>query len=93
MICAGWNIPPETMSGKGSEVGRTFEELRAILDKVELKNKMGVCLDTCHIWDGGYDIVNHPKLRQLPFFLEPPNELDGYAREIAMMREAYQEAR
>ena len=49
----------ETMAGKGTEVGRSFEELRAILDRVELKEKMGVCLDTCHIWDGGYDIVNH----------------------------------
>lgn len=48
----------ETMAGKGTEVGRTFEELREILDRVELKEKMGVCLDTCHIWDGGYDIVN-----------------------------------
>lgn len=49
----------ETMAGKGSEVGRNFEELRAILDRIELPDKMGVCLDTCHIWDGGYDIVNH----------------------------------
>lgn len=49
----------ETMAGKGSEVGRTFEELRAILDRVKLSGKMGVCLDTCHVWDGGYDIVNH----------------------------------
>ncbi len=49
----------ETMAGKGSEVGRTFEELRAILDRVEQKEKMGVCLDTCHVWDGGYDIVNN----------------------------------
>ncbi len=49
----------ETMAGKGSEVGRTFEELRAILDRVELQEKMGVCLDTCHVWDGGYDIVDH----------------------------------
>ena len=49
----------ETMAGKGSEVGRTFEELRQILDLVELESHMGVCLDTCHIWDGGYDIVNH----------------------------------
>ena len=49
----------ETMAGKGSEVGRSFEELRAILDRIELSDKMGVCLDTCHIWDGGYDIVNH----------------------------------
>lgn len=48
----------ETMAGKGSEVGRSFEELRAILDRVKLKEKIGVCLDTCHIWDGGYDIVN-----------------------------------
>lgn len=48
----------ETMAGKGSEVGRTFEELRAILDRVALQEKMGVCLDTCHVWDGGYDVVN-----------------------------------
>ena len=48
----------ETMSGKGSEVGRNFEELRKIFDLVHLKNKIGVCLDTCHVWDGGYDIVN-----------------------------------
>ena len=48
----------ETMSGKGSEVGREFEELREILDRVECKERMGVCLDTCHVWDGGYDIVN-----------------------------------
>ena len=48
----------ETMAGKGNEVGRTFEELREILDRVELNDKMGVCLDTCHVWDGGYDIVN-----------------------------------
>lgn len=49
----------ETMSGKGSEVGRNFEEIRAILDLVDKKDKMGVCLDTCHVWDGGYDIVNN----------------------------------
>jgi deoxyribonuclease-4 len=49
----------ETMAGKGSEVGRSFEELRAILDRVTLQDKMGVCFDTCHVWDGGYDIVNH----------------------------------
>ena len=49
----------ETMSGKGSEVGRNFEELRAILDRIELNEKMGVCLDTCHVWDGGYDIVQN----------------------------------
>ena len=48
----------ETMAGKGTEVGRTFEELREILDRVELNDKLGVCLDTCHVWDGGYDIVN-----------------------------------
>ena len=49
----------ETMSGKGSEVGRNFEELRAILNRIELSEKMGVCLDTCHVWDGGYDIVQN----------------------------------
>ena len=48
----------ETMAGKGSEIGRNFEELREIIDRVTLKEKIGVCLDTCHIWDGGYDIVN-----------------------------------
>ena len=48
----------ETMAGKGSEVGRSFEELRAIIDRVELSDKLGICLDTCHVWDGGYDIVN-----------------------------------
>lgn len=135
----------ETMSGKGSEIGRNFEELRAILDKVELQEKMGVCLDTCHVWDGGYDIVNdldgvltqfdktvglsrlravhindsmnplgahkdrhakigeghigfeafrriinHPALRELPFILETPNDDAGWAREIAMLREAYE---
>ena len=134
----------ETMAGKGSEVGRSFEELRAIIDRVELKDKLGVCLDTCHVWDAGYDIVehldevleefdaciglarlravhlndsmnvrgshkdrhekigqghigmdafsgiiNHPKLRELPFYLETPNELPGYQGEIAMLRKAY----
>lgn len=49
----------ETMAGKGSEVGRTFEELREIIDRIELQDKVGVCFDTCHVWDGGYDIVNH----------------------------------
>lgn len=49
----------ETMAGKGSEVGRTFEELQRIIERVELKDKIGVCFDTCHVWDGGYDIVNH----------------------------------
>ena len=48
----------ETMAGKGSEIGRSFEELRAILDRVELSAKMVICLDTCHVWDAGYDIVN-----------------------------------
>ena len=132
----------ETMAGKGSEVGGRFEELRAILDRVELQEKMGVCLDTCHVSDGGYDIINHldgvleefdrviglhrlkaihlndsknppgarkdrhacigegeigleaiariithPQLRHLPFCLETPNELPGYAKEIALLRE------
>ena len=134
----------ETMAGKGSEIGRTFEELREIIDRVTLKEKIGVCLDTCHVWDGGYDIVNdldgvlqkfdsvigltnlkaihlndsmnplgahkdrhakigegmigldamvriinHPKLKHLPFYLETPNELDGYAKEIEILRERY----
>lgn len=49
----------ETMAGKGTEMGRSFEELRAIIDRVELKDKLGVCFDTCHVWDAGYDIVNN----------------------------------
>lgn len=136
----------ETMAGKGSEIGRNFEELREILDRVTLSDHMGVCLDTCHVWDGGYDIVNHldeviaefdriiglsrlkavhlndstnplgahkdrhakigegcigkealirvinhPALKDLPFYLETPNELPGYAAEIALMREHYAE--
>lgn len=136
----------ETMAGKGSEIGRSFEELRAILERVELQEKMGVCLDTCHVWDGGYDIVNdldgvledfdriiglsrlkavhindsmnplgahkdrhakigegaigleafiriinHPKLRHLPFILETPNDDAGWTKEIAMLRAAYVE--
>lgn len=136
----------ETMAGKGSEVGGRFEELREILDRVELSGHMGVCLDTCHVWDGGYDIVhhldqvldefdriiglqrlkaihlndslnplgshkdrharigagcigaealiritNHPALKALPFYLETPNELDGYQAEIALMRKHYQD--
>ena len=136
----------ETMAGKGSEVGRSFEELRRIIDKVEKKEHLGVCLDTCHIFDGGYDIVenldgvlaefdeviglerlkavhlndsmnpmgshkdrhakigegsiglaamekiiNHEKLRHLPFYLETPNELPGYQQEIALLKEIYQE--
>lgn len=134
----------ETMAGKGTEVGSRFEELAAILDKVELSDKMGVCLDTCHVYDAGYDIVNdldgvleafdriigldrlraihvndsknpfsshkdrhekigqgslgidaferilnHPKLRDLPFYLETPNELPGYAAEIEMLKALY----
>lgn len=136
----------ETMAGKGSEIGRTFEEIKTILDRVELNSKMGVCLDTCHIWDAGYDIVNnldavidefdkiigidklcaihlndskntlsshkdrheiigegnlgvealariinHPQLKNLPFELETPNDLEGYAREIALLRGLYNE--
>lgn len=143
ILSEGGNTPVllETMAGKGSEVGRTFEELRAIIDKTERKERLGVCLDTCHVYDGGYDIlqdlngvlaefdsvvglgrlraihlndsknpiashkdrhekigegtlglegltrvINHPKLWDLPFYLETPNELDGYAREIALLR-------
>ncbi len=136
----------ETMSGKGSEVGGTFEELREILDRVALQEKMGVCLDTCHINDAGYDVVNdldgvlgkfdqviglerlqaihindtknpfgshkdrhekigegylgtealarvinHPALRHLPFYLETPNELEGYQAEIKLLRGLYRE--
>jgi deoxyribonuclease-4 len=131
----------ETMAGKGSEVGGTFEELRAIMDRVTLTEKLGVCLDTCHIYDAGYDIVNdldgvldefdriiglsrlyaihlndsknpfsshkdrhekigegtlgtdtiqnvinHEKLRHLPFLLETPNEIEGYAAEIRLLK-------
>ena len=137
----GTTVLLETMAGKGSEIGRSFEELRSIIDKVELSEKLGVCLDTCHVWDGGYDIVNHledvlrevdaviglerlkavhvndsmnpcgahkdrhekigqgyigleafrhivthPKLRHLPFYLETPNELEGYQAEIEMLK-------
>ncbi|NPD31686.1 deoxyribonuclease IV [Eggerthellaceae bacterium zg-997] len=133
----------ETMAGKGSEVGGRFEELAAIIDRVDLGDRMGVCLDTCHVWDAGYDvanrldavleefdctvglgrlralhlndsqnpcgahkdrharlgeghigfdafaaIVNHPALRDLPMYLETPQDsLDGYATEIARLRE------
>jgi len=131
----------ETMSGKGSEIGRNFEELRAIIDKVALNEKVGVCLDTCHVYDAGYDIVgnldgvldefdrvigldrlyaihmndsknpfeshkdrhekigegfigletmkniiNNPRLKHLPVFLETPNELDGYKAEIELLK-------
>lgn len=132
----------ETMAGKGSEIGRSFEELKAIIDRVQLDDKVGVCLDTCHVSDGGYDIagsldrvleefdrvlgmnrlkalhindslnpqgshkdrharigeghigleaiakvVYHPALKGLPCILETPNELDGYAKEIQMIKD------
>ena len=131
----------ETMAGKGSEVGSRFEELRAVIDRVERPERLGVCLDTCHVFDAGYDIVNdlegvlaefdriiglkrlcavhlndsmnpigshkdrhaclgaghiglpallavvnHPALCGLPAALETPNDLSGYAREIALVR-------
>ena len=134
----------ETMSGKGTEIGRNFNEIKAIIDGVNLNEHIGVCLDTCHIFDGGYDIVNnldnvldefddvigldklcaihlndsknilgshkdrhekiglgnigldaigniinHEKLKNLPFFLETPNELDGYAKEISLLKSIY----
>ena len=134
----------ETMAGKGTEVGGRFEELREILDRVALSDKMGVCLDTCHVSDAGYDIVhdldgvltefdkviglhrlkavhvndslnpcgarkdrharigegflgtetfrrvvNHPARQGLPMVLETPNELEGYAREIALLKELH----
>lgn len=50
----------ETMAGKGTEVGRSFEELREIIDRVQYREKLGICFDTCHVWDAGYDIVGHP---------------------------------
>ena len=132
----------ETMSGKGTEIGRSFEEIRAIIDGVEHNERMGVCMDTCHIFSAGYDIVNdldgvldefdrvigldrlktihlndsmmpfgknkdrhagigeveigmkallevvnHPKLREIPFFLETPYDDEGHGREIAMLKE------
>lgn len=134
----------ETMAGKGSEVGRTFEEIKQIIDGVKLNKMLGVCLDTCHVYDAGYDIVNdldgvlkhfdevigidklkaihindsknpfeshkdrhekigegsigidafkriinHPLLRDLPFFLETPNEIDGYKKEIELLKSLY----
>ncbi len=136
----------ETMSGKGSEIGRNFEELRSIIERVEVKEKIGVCLDTCHVFDAGYDIVNdldgvlkefdkiigldllkavhcndslnilgshkdrhagigkgkigldamkriinHSVFRDLPFYLETPNDLTGYAEEIKILKELYLE--
>ena len=135
----------ETMTGKGSEIGGRFEELREIIDRIDLEQKMGVCFDTCHVFDAGYDIVNdldgvlaefdrvvglgrlraihindsknplagrkdrhetigngfiglealgrfinHPQLHSLPFYLETPNELPGYAAEIALLRGLYE---
>lgn len=134
----------ETMAGKGSEIGGRFEELKAIIDGVHDKDKIGVCMDTCHVSDAGYDIgndlegvlnefdsiiglerlhalhindslnpvgakkdrhakigegylgvetivnvINHPKLKGLPCILETPNELDGYAAEIKLLKSAY----
>ena len=131
----------ETMAGKGSEIGRTFEEIKYIIDRVELKEYIGVCLDTCHVFDGGYDlvndldgvldefdrviglsylkaihlndtmnelkshkdrhqkiglgtlgletvsnIINNPRIKNLPFILETPNEIDGYQKEIELLR-------
>lgn len=136
----------ETMAGKGSEVGSDFHQLRSIIDRVELNEKLGVCLDTCHVNDAGYDIVNnldgvleefdkvvgldrlcaihindsknpfashkdrhekigdghigseaferiinHPALKELPFLLETPNELDGYAKEIQLLKALYRQ--
>ena len=134
----------ETMSGKGSEIGRSFEELAEIRAGVKLKEKVGVCLDTCHVFAAGYDLindldgvmtrfdkiiglehlkavhlndsmmplgsnkdrhakigegligkealvrfVNYPALQNLPFILETPNDLSGYAQEIEFMREHF----
>ena len=136
----------ECMAGKGSEVGSRFEEIRSIIDGTDLGEKLGVCLDTCHVFDGGYDIVNdldgvlaefdrvigldklkaihlndsknpfgshkdrhekigegfigldaigriinHPALKSLPFYLETPNELEGYKKEIELLRGLYNE--
>jgi deoxyribonuclease-4 len=136
----------ETMAGKGSEVGRSFEELHTIIDGTEQQQHLGICLDTCHVSDGGYDIVNHledvlsefdrviglkrlhaihlndsmnplgshkdrhqkigqgylgleaferiinhPSLRELPFYLETPNDVDGYAKEISLLKSMYRE--
>ena len=134
----------ETMSGKGSEIGSKFEELRAIIDRTNLNEKLGVCLDTCHVYSAGYDIVqnldgvleefdriigldrlkaihlndsktefashkdrheqigkgsigleaivrliNHKSLKNLPFILETPNDLEGWAREITLLRQNF----
>ena len=131
----------ETMAGKGTEIGRNFEEVQKIIEGVDLQDHIGVCLDTCHVWDGGYDIVDHldavldefdrvivldrlkavhindsknalgahkdrheciglgqigtdglqavvthPAFQNKPFILETPNTIEGYAREIALIR-------
>lgn len=135
----------ETMSGKGSEIGRSFEELKAILEHIELQDQIGICMDVCHMWDSGYpivddlngvldkfdqiiglkylkafhindsknpresrkdrhstlgdgyigaeaiiEIINHPSLCHLPFILETPTDLTGHAKEIQMLKAAYQ---
>ena len=84
----------ETMAGKGSEIGGTFEEIRAIIDLLDQRERVGVCLDTCQKIGLGTlgaetfrRIVRHPALRNLPFILETPNDLPGYAAEIRMLRE------
>ena len=134
----------ETMSGKGSEIGSKFEELKIIIDEINLKDKIGVCFDTCHVYDAGYDIVNnlddvleqfdkqigldnlkaihlndsmnpfashkdrHQKIGQgsigikaferiinnkylskIPFYLETPNEIEGYAKEISLLKKLF----
>lgn len=134
----------ETMAGKGTEIGRNFQELKEIINKTELSDKLGICLDTCHVFDGGYDIVNdldgvleefdktiglsrlkavhlndsknpmgshkdrhekigqgnigadamariinHPALKDLPFYLETPNDIGGYAEEIKLLKTLY----
>lgn len=134
----------ETMSGKGSEVGSKFQELKRIIDNTILSEKLGVCLDTCHVFDAGYDIlndldgvlnefdnivgltrlkaihindtmnpfsshkdrhqkigegylgikafeklINHPKLKNIPLYLETPNEIDGYKKEIELLKGLY----
>lgn len=136
----------ETMAGKGTEIGRTFDELQMIIENVEIDEKIGVCLDTCHVYDAGYDIkndldgvidefdsvigldrlkaihlndskfginshkdrhekigngelgldaivniINHKSLRELPFFLETPNDVEGYKEEIKLLRGKYKE--
>lgn len=136
----------ETMAGKGSEIGKTFQEIQQIISKTKYQDKIGVCMDTCHIFDAGYDIINklddtlyefdkiiglnklyaihlndtknpykshkdrhekigqgfigieaitkiinHPKLKHLPFYLETPNELEGYAEEIKLLKSLYKD--